>query len=174
MGISYHGRTYEEGKKIGVRDGFRALYCIFHYNAFRAPLPIQLAIYAAIGAIAGVINLSLFSALAWSGMPIEFAIILGFATGAAVNYILCILILFRRGARWKPTTEMFFYLLAVMCIGAIDFSITKGLMAYGLSAFLSRCCGAVSVFLLNFVARRFIVFPERRHEPWHRQEKTLA
>jgi glycosyltransferase involved in cell wall biosynthesis len=41
MGISYYGRTYEEGKKIGIKDGFRALYCIFHYNAHRAPLPIQ-------------------------------------------------------------------------------------------------------------------------------------
>lgn len=29
VGISYYGRTYEEGKKIGWRDGFRALYCIF-------------------------------------------------------------------------------------------------------------------------------------------------
>jgi dolichol-phosphate mannosyltransferase len=28
IGISYYGRTYEEGKKIGMRDGFRALYCI--------------------------------------------------------------------------------------------------------------------------------------------------
>lgn len=32
VGISYYGRTYEEGKKIGWRDGFRALYCILKYN----------------------------------------------------------------------------------------------------------------------------------------------
>jgi glycosyltransferase involved in cell wall biosynthesis len=32
IGISYYGRTYEEGKKIGWRDGFRALWCIFKYN----------------------------------------------------------------------------------------------------------------------------------------------
>jgi glycosyltransferase involved in cell wall biosynthesis len=32
VGISYHGRTYAEGKKIGGRDGFRALWCIFKYN----------------------------------------------------------------------------------------------------------------------------------------------
>jgi glycosyltransferase involved in cell wall biosynthesis len=30
--ISYYGRTYEEGKKIGWRDGVRALYCILRYN----------------------------------------------------------------------------------------------------------------------------------------------
>jgi hypothetical protein len=32
VGISYHGRTYQQGKKIGWRDGFRALYCILKYN----------------------------------------------------------------------------------------------------------------------------------------------
>jgi glycosyltransferase involved in cell wall biosynthesis len=32
VGISYQGRTYEEGKKIGWRDGFRALWCLFKYS----------------------------------------------------------------------------------------------------------------------------------------------
>jgi glycosyltransferase involved in cell wall biosynthesis len=32
VGISYYGRTYEEGKKIGWKDGFRAIWCIFKYN----------------------------------------------------------------------------------------------------------------------------------------------
>lgn len=32
VGISYFGRTYEEGKKIGWRDGFRAIYCILKYG----------------------------------------------------------------------------------------------------------------------------------------------
>lgn len=35
VGISYYGRTYEEGKKIGWRDGFRALYAIIKYNLLR-------------------------------------------------------------------------------------------------------------------------------------------
>jgi hypothetical protein len=34
VGISYYGRTYDEGKKIGARDGFRAIYCILKYNIF--------------------------------------------------------------------------------------------------------------------------------------------
>lgn len=32
IGISYYGRTYEDGKKIGWKDGVRALYCILKYN----------------------------------------------------------------------------------------------------------------------------------------------
>jgi glycosyltransferase involved in cell wall biosynthesis len=35
VGISYYGRTYAEGKKIGWRDGVRALICIIKYNVFR-------------------------------------------------------------------------------------------------------------------------------------------
>ena len=34
VGISYYGRTYEEGKKIGWKDAFRAMWCIFKYNVF--------------------------------------------------------------------------------------------------------------------------------------------
>lgn len=36
VGISYYGRTYAEGKKIGWKDGFRALYCILKYNSIRS------------------------------------------------------------------------------------------------------------------------------------------
>lgn len=35
VGISYYGRTYAEGKKIGWKDGFRAIYCILKYNLFK-------------------------------------------------------------------------------------------------------------------------------------------
>ena len=35
VGISYYGRTYEEGKKINWKDGFRAIYCILKYNIFK-------------------------------------------------------------------------------------------------------------------------------------------
>ena len=34
VGISYYGRSYAEGKKIQLKDGFRALYCILKYNIF--------------------------------------------------------------------------------------------------------------------------------------------
>ena len=37
--ISYYGRTYEEGKKIGLMDGVKALYYIVYYNLVRPWLP---------------------------------------------------------------------------------------------------------------------------------------
>ena len=35
VGISYYGRTFEEGKKINWKDGVRAIYCIWRYGLFR-------------------------------------------------------------------------------------------------------------------------------------------
>ena len=35
IGISYHGRTYNEGKKMNWKDGFRAIWCILKYNLFK-------------------------------------------------------------------------------------------------------------------------------------------
>jgi glycosyltransferase involved in cell wall biosynthesis len=35
VAISYHGRTYAEGKKIDARDGLRAIWCVIKYNLFR-------------------------------------------------------------------------------------------------------------------------------------------
>lgn len=36
VGISYYGRTYEEGKKINWKDGLRAIYCVLKYNIFHS------------------------------------------------------------------------------------------------------------------------------------------
>jgi hypothetical protein len=35
VGLSYYGRGYEEGKKIGWQDGFRAIYCILKYGLLK-------------------------------------------------------------------------------------------------------------------------------------------
>jgi hypothetical protein len=35
VGITYHGRTYAQGKKIGWKDGVHAIYCILKYNVLR-------------------------------------------------------------------------------------------------------------------------------------------
>jgi glycosyltransferase involved in cell wall biosynthesis len=43
VGVSYSGRTYAEGKKIGWKDGFRAIYCVLKYGMFRrgtGPAPV--------------------------------------------------------------------------------------------------------------------------------------
>ncbi len=68
MGISYSGRTYDEGKKIGWRDGVRALYCVVRYNAPAFPLPIQFLVYLFIGGTAALANLRFFPGYAGVGV----------------------------------------------------------------------------------------------------------
>jgi glycosyltransferase involved in cell wall biosynthesis len=42
VGVSYSGRTYEEGKKVGWKDGFRALYCLVKYSMKEASVEVAL------------------------------------------------------------------------------------------------------------------------------------
>lgn len=44
VGISYQGRTYEEGKKIGWKDGFRALWCLFKYSIKESPISLWVTV----------------------------------------------------------------------------------------------------------------------------------
>ena len=104
--ISYNPRTYEEGKKIGWKDGIHALYCIFHYSAHAAPLPMQILIYLFIGAISLFVNLAFFVGLTQAGMALDHAIIVSFAVSALCNYLLCIAILFRHKARWNTGAKL--------------------------------------------------------------------
>ena len=60
----------EEGKKIGAKDGLRALYCILHYGAHVAPIPMQFILYLFIGGLSALANLAIFMALANSGFLI--------------------------------------------------------------------------------------------------------
>ena len=79
-------RTYEEGKKIGVKDGFRALYCIFRYNAHKAPIPIQFLLYLFIGGLAAVVNLFVFLGMFSAGLSVTISAPTAFITAAFVNY----------------------------------------------------------------------------------------
>ena len=169
MGISYYGRTYAEGKKIGIKDGFRALYCILRYNAHRAPLPIQILLYFNIGAIAAIVNLLIFYLLISAMTPIFIAAPVAFLVAAVVNYILCIKILFKHQARWKSKTEIFVYFVVVLVACLFDLGITKILLSQNFSLSLSKIIATISVFILNFSGRRFIVFPEPAAGPWKPQ-----
>jgi len=171
VGISYRGRTYEEGKKIRAKDGFRALYCIFKYNAHRAPVPIQLLIYLFIGGIAAIVNFVTFLLLFRSGIAVIIAAPASFILAATVNFILCITILFKHKAKWNSATEVMVYLIIVTSVGLLDLLITKGLLSAEFSASFSKIMATGATFILNFVGRRSMVFPERPLGPWKPQIK---
>ena len=161
MGISYHGRTYEEGKKIGAKDGLRALYCIFRYNAYRVPLPIQFIIYLLIGGTAAMVNLLAFLGLIGFGLPVTWAAPTAFVLAAATNYILCILLLFRHKARWNSVLEILFYCLLVVLMTGVDLKITQACLMMGTSAVMAKLTATAIGLVLNFLGRRFLIFPEQ-------------
>lgn len=159
--ISYQPRTYEEGKKIGWKDGARALYCILHYSAHTAPLPMQLLIYLFIGGVSAVSNILLFSLFHYSGVALSAAVILSFAGAALINYLLCISILFKHKARWTTPGEIVAYLVTIAIMGAIDLAITMILASAGFPPILSKSFAALIGFVGNFLLRRYLVFPEK-------------
>jgi putative flippase GtrA len=155
--ISYNPRTFEEGKKIGWKDGIRASYCIMHYGAYRAPLPMQLLIYFFIGLTCALANISIFSLL-FGALPLAGATVVSFLLAATLNYILCIFILFRHRARWSTHGELFAYCIAIGIMGLVDYGCTAGLIAVGVSALWAKACAATVGFVSNFLLRKYLVF----------------
>ena len=174
MGISYFGRTYEEGKKIGWRDGFRALYCIFRYNAHKAPVPIQFLIYLFIGASAAIVNLLIFMGIYQSGVPVEIAAPVAFVSAAVVNYLLSIKILFRSKVRWNSGIELVVYAFVVLAVGTFDLYFTKFLLNGDFTPQLAKLLATGLGFILNFIGRKYIVFPEKKTGPWKPTEEEPA
>ena len=166
MGVSYAGRTYEEGKKIGFRDGLRALYCIFHYNAPKTPLPIQFMIYMVIGGISALLNVVLFLVLHLFGLTNFVSIPLAFIVAALFNYFLCIHLLFRHKARWNSLTEIIVYFLVVCGVATIDFSTTMGLLAFNFAPWLAKSMACIVGLFFNFLGRKYFVFPEQSVGSW--------
>jgi glycosyltransferase involved in cell wall biosynthesis len=166
MGVSYAGRTYEEGKKIGARDGFRALYCILRYNAFKAPAPLQFLIYLGIGGFSAVVNVLTYLMLSWMGVAGTLSIPSAFFIAALANYLLCISLLFRHRARWNSAGEVAFYLCLVMLGAAMDFSITLKLLQSGAAPWAAKSIACGVGLALNFVGRKYLVFIEPAAGPW--------
>lgn len=171
IGISYRGRTYEEGKKISAKDGFRALYCILRYNAHRSILPIQLLTYLFIGGACAIVNFAAFLLLLKMKISVTISAPLAFILAAAVNYLLCISILFRHRARWNSIIEVFFYIIVVGVVCLFDLLITKVFFAGGFSPAFSKIIATGVIFIFNFIGRRFLIFPEPSLEPWKPQAK---
>ena len=155
--IHYNPRSYEEGKKIGWKDGLRALYCILHYGACRAPAPMQLLLYFFIGGTAALTNLICFAVCIRFSVQMLPAIIGSYLLSAAVNYILCILLLFRHKACWSTFGELAAYSLTLIVMGFLDYGITRGLAA-ALGPVWAKAVSSLIGFFGNYLLRKYFVF----------------
>jgi glycosyltransferase involved in cell wall biosynthesis len=171
MGVSYAGRTYEEGKKIGIRDGFRALYCIIRYNAFKAPPILQFLIYTGIGGVSALANLLLFLSLRQAGIRDIVSLPSAFFMAAVLNYLLCVALLFRHRARWGAAAEAGLY-LGVVGVGAIvDFWVASAMLQLEFAPWAAKSIACAGGVVHNFLGRRYVVFPEPSAGPWQSRGK---
>lgn len=165
-GISYRGRTYAEGKKISMKDGWWALYCILKYNLHTVPIPIQFIFYIFIGGLSAIVNLLCFLGLLRVGVGLMPSVLLAFFIAAGVNYYLSVTFLFRHKAKWSTVSEALVYLGVVVVVELVDLFCTRFFVATGVGATLAKIFSTGIVLVLNFAGRRFIVFPEKSNPNW--------
>ncbi len=160
--ISYNPRTYEEGKKIGAKDGLRALYCILHYGANTASIPMQFILYIIIGGISALVNILSFMIFVHIFDNLIINVSLAFILASAVNYILCILLLFRHKARWSSVGELLTYIITLIIMGSIDYYSTYLLLLAGFNNFFAKTISSAIGVIGNFLLRKYFVFPEKK------------
>ena len=166
MGISYAGRSYAEGKKIGVRDGFRALYCILRYNAHKVSVVLQFLIFTIIGTAVGLLHFLLFLIFYYSGITFEFALLLPHVIVSIFNYFLCTTLLFRSQVRWNRATEIILYAVVVMVTGLIGLMVVKYFFGIGVRPLFAGLPAVPIVFAGYFLAMRYVIFPESKTGKW--------
>jgi glycosyltransferase involved in cell wall biosynthesis len=160
--ISYNPRSYEEGKKIGWKDGFHALYCILHYSAHTAPLPMQVLLYLFIGGVSMLVNMVSFAVVVRLGAGLGPAVVGAFVLAALCNYLLCVVLLFRHRARWNTAGEVLFYAVSVCVMGLIDYGLTRSLVGLAWNPVWAKFWASIGGFAGNFLLRKWLVFPERK------------
>ena len=167
IGISYYGRTYHEGKKIGWKDGFRALYCILKYNAHKAPIPAQFMIYFFIGANSALLNLAIFLLLIRMNISVILSAFAAYIIAAAANYIQCVTFLFRHKARWNTLGEVTTYVVIVAASAILDVLFTKWFLFINqMEPWIAKSLASVLVLVFNFLGRKYLVFYEPSAKPW--------
>ena len=155
-GISYYGRTYEEGKKIKPIDGLKAIYYIIYYNAYKSHWSVQLVLFSIIWLLTNAIDYILYSLLYLNQMiAFDYIII------PLVNYYFIINILFRRGAKWNLSVEIPLFIFCFAVIKYFKFLFYK----YDISLLTGAVNSIViidSIFIiLNFIVIKFVIFPKK-------------
>ena len=157
--IEYTPRTYEEGKKITYKDGFHALYCILHYGAPYAPLPMQFLLYLFIGGVCAIANLIFFALFNSYGLLLLYSVWGSFLLAALLNYWLCAIILFKHKAFWNGPMEFLMYLIILIIMGTSDYLLTYMGIKIGMGDISAKLISTIICFIGNFVLRKYLVFP---------------
>jgi len=122
-----------------------------------ATLPAQFAGYLVIGAVCALINVLLFSML-FRLTPTWAAAAIAFVLSAAVNYWLCVSLLFKRAVRSATWVELTAYAALVAAVANIDAFSTITFIAAGVRPVVAKASATIVAFVFNFAGRRFLIF----------------
>jgi len=162
VGISYHGRTYAQGKKIGLKDAFRALWCIIVYNTSILARLVKYAINGILAALSQYISmLALVEGLGLFRSPglnlayaaaIEISILVGFLLHARVTWRQ------RFASAWSCLGK----LLAFHLASALSFAVRQVVFYYlqrtGMDYRSNTLIGIAIAFVLTYFGFERLVF----------------
>lgn len=170
VGISYHGRTYEEGKKIGLKDAFRALYCILKYNTTGLAKFTRYGLMGILVAISQLIAITLlveYGGLAGvtgeniaNAVSIEVSILVGFFLHSRLTWQVG-----PRGMGWgvgRRIRALFGFHGVTFLSAAIRIGLFYALSLTGLFYRLNALIGIVVAVILNYFGYDRLVFRRGR------------
>lgn len=157
VGISYAGRTYNEGKKIGLPDAFRALYCVLKYNTTGLARFIR---YGMMGVLVALSQLATITALVeWGGLRS----IIGenLANIISIEVALICAFLLHSAFSWQQKTGFMGFIKfhgVTFFSAAIRVALFYFFSLSGMSYQINAIIGISVAVLLNFFGYNFFVF----------------
>lgn len=162
VGISYYGRTYAEGKKIGLKDAFRALICVFKYNNTSVAHFVKYIFTGILVALSQLITLYvLVEKLGMSPeLPKNIANFLSIEVSVITGFIIHSFITWRY--RYKSILEAIGKICAFHLITGISIIVRIGLFyllnTIGMNYMLNALLGIAAAISMNFLGYDRIVF----------------
>ncbi len=167
VGISYNGRTYDEGKKIGMKDAFEAFWCIFKYNTSSFAHLVKYAFNGILVALSQIISLLILVKYAnlttliekniAHAISVEISIVVGFLLHSFITW----------RYKYKSGGEVLKKALFFQGVTTLSF-LTRQVAFYLLTKFtdihyiLATLIGIVIAIILNFLGYEKIVFKNRK------------
>lgn len=162
VGISYYGRTYSEGKKIGLKDAIRAFWCIFKYNTSKLANLVKYALNGLLVALSQFLTMViLVEHLKFTSMllqniayaiSIEVSIIVGFFLHAIITWQ------YRFRSFWNFAGRFFLFHLVTGISFVIRQALFYILLRMGVHYKLNLIIGIALAVIINFIGYSRIVF----------------
>lgn len=161
VGISYYGRTYNEGKKIGLKDAFRAFYCVIKYNNTGLAKFTRYSIMGTLVAISQLLVLTvLVELVGLSGLRgVNIANIISIEISILVGYFLHSRLTWSNGSKGLKTLLVFHGV--TLFSSSIRIALFYGLSLAGYQYLINALIGIIVAVVLNFFGYNSLVFRRR-------------